>query len=198
MIAVGSVHGRFQPFHNDHLEYVREAKSRCEFLWVGITKYDITPIEGSPLARARERPDHNPLTYFERITIIAEALIDTGISRESFAFVPFPIEAPRRLPAFMPTDIPCFTTIREEWNKEKIRVLTACGYQVIVLWERPEKLITGGAIRNDIVARGTYWRTVVPPATAKAVERLNLRERLTQLRQAGGLPVIDVQQSNRP
>jgi cytidyltransferase-like protein len=198
MIDVGSVHGRFQPFHNDHLEYVREAKGQCEFLWVGITKYDITPIEGSPLARARERPDHNPLTYFERISMIAEALVDVGIPRESFAFVPFPIETPKRLPAFMPTDIPCFTTIREEWNKEKIRVLTACGYKVTVLWDRPDKLITGGAIRDDIVAGGSDWKNIVPAATMKAVERLNLRERLVQLREAAGLPVIDVQKPARP
>lgn len=158
MIVAGSVHGRFQPFHNDHLEYVREAKKRCEFLWIGITKYDITPIEASPLARARERPDHNPLTYFERITIIAEALVDVGVPRSSFGFVPFPIESPNRLPAFMPTAIPCFTTIREDWNKEKIRVLAACGYQVIVLWERPEKLITGGFIRDNIVSGHTMER----------------------------------------
>src|SRR5580700_4394306 len=108
VIAAGSVHGRFQPFHNDHLEYALAAKERCEFLWVGITKYDIAPSEASPLARARERPDHNPLTYFERITLITRALNEAGVPRECFAFVPFPIETPSRLPSFMPTSVPCF------------------------------------------------------------------------------------------
>jgi nicotinamide mononucleotide adenylyltransferase len=188
MIAAGSVHGRFQPFHNDHLEYVLAAKEQCRFLWVGITKYDITPSEASPLARARERPDHNPLTYFERINMIASALLESGVSRESFGFVPFPIETPSRLPAFMPTSIPCFTTIREEWNKEKIRVLEARGYQVIVLWERPDKIIYGGFIREDILNGGTQWKEMVPPATMKAAEQLNLRQRLIELGETGGLP----------
>jgi len=193
MIAAGSVHGRFQPFHRDHLEYVLAAKQRCDFLWVGITKYDITPSEASPLARERERPDHNPLTYFERINIIAQVLVDAGVPRESFAFVPFPIETPNRLAGFMPTSIPCFTTICEEWNREKIQVLQAYGYQVIVLWERPKKLITGGVIREDIVQGGSEWKQMVPPATARAVQSLNLRERLIRLRDAGGLaPVSQV------
>jgi nicotinamide mononucleotide adenylyltransferase len=181
MPSEGSVHGRFQPFHNDHLDYALAAKKRCEFLWIGITKYDVTPIDASPLARPRERPDHNPLTYFERINIIAEVLVDAGIRRDSFGFVPFPIETPSRLPLFMPTSIPCFTTIREEWNREKIEVLKATGYEVIVLWERLEKTIAGGAIREDIVAGGSKWKDIVPRATATAVERLKLRERLISL-----------------
>lgn len=181
MLAEASIHGRFQPFHNDHLEYALSAKKQCEFLWIGITKYDITPIDASPLARPRERPDHNPLTYFERINIIAGALAEAGIGRSSFGFVPFPIETPNRLPLFMPISIPCFTTIREEWNREKIRVLESTGYKVIVLWERLEKTITGGRIREDIAVGGAKWKEFVPQATARAVEELNLRDRLTSL-----------------
>lgn len=114
MIALGSAHGRFQPLHNEHLAYLMEAKSRCAFLWVGITKYDVTPIELSPLAPDRERPENNPLTYFERLNILAEALEHKGVDRRSFGFVPFPVETPGRLPAFLPTSITCFTTICED------------------------------------------------------------------------------------
>ena len=94
----------------------------------------------------------------------------------------------------MPTVIPCFTTIREPWNREKIHVLRSHGYQVIVLWERPEKLITGGFIRDDIVGGGTRWKSMVPPATARAAERFNLKERLIQLRETAGLPATNVQE----
>jgi nicotinamide mononucleotide adenylyltransferase len=190
MIPTGSVHGRFQPFHNDHLEYVRAAKQRCAFLWVGITKYDITPIEENPLARPRERPDHNPLTYFERISMIEDGLVESGIPKESFAFVPFPIETPNRLSGFMPTTIPCFTTIREEWNREKIAVLKRYGYEVIVLWERAEKTVTGGKIREEILAGGSEWKSIVPPATVRAVERFNLQQRLKDLG-GTGLPLTE-------
>ena len=187
MIDQGSVHGRFQPFHNDHLEYVLAAKKQCKFLWIGITKYDITKFETSPLGRHRERPENNPLTYFERITAIGDALVEAGVSQSAFGFVPFPIETPSHLPAFMPTSIPCFTTICEDWNKEKIRVLRDYGYEVIVLWEREKKLITGGAIRQSIMEGGSKWMQMVPPATARAVERLKLKDRLIEIANAAGI-----------
>src|SRR5260221_14629179 len=78
-LATASVHGRFQPFHNEHLEYVLAAKAKCDFLWIGITKYDTTPSEFTPLGRPRERPENNPLTYFERISIVSESLIEAGL-----------------------------------------------------------------------------------------------------------------------
>ncbi|MGD0620310.1 MAG: hypothetical protein ABSB67_21950 [Bryobacteraceae bacterium] len=181
-VAAGSVHGRFQPFHNEHLEYVMAAKDLCEFLWIGITKYDITPSEFTPLGRPRERPENDPLTYFERISIIAEALVDAGIGKGSFAFVPFPIETPQRLPEFMPTSVPCYTTVCEEWNREKIRILRGYGYTVNVLWERTKKLVSGGEIRGDIIDGGTAWRSMVPAATARALDALNIHDRLIKLR----------------
>lgn len=35
MVEVGVIHGRFQVFHNDHLEYVLAGKSRCRHIVVG-------------------------------------------------------------------------------------------------------------------------------------------------------------------
>lgn len=176
----GSAHGRFQPFHNEHLQYVTAAHRSCKFLWIGITKYDID-AEVSPLGREREKPENNPLTYSERISIIADALNDVGIQRNSFAFIPFPIEHPQKLKQFLSTSVLCFTTICESWNREKIGVLKNEGYPVKVLWER-EKKVTGQAIREQIAAGDPHWKQNVPPATARAMERLDIAERLRQLR----------------
>ncbi len=176
-----SVHGRFQPFHNEHLEYVLAAKAVSDFLWIGITKYDITPSEFTPLGRPRERPENNPLTYFERINMIMAALVESGVDIGTFGFVPFPIETPHRLAEFLPPSIPCLTTVCEDWNKEKIRILRGFGYTVDVLWER-QKRVTGGSIREDIINGGSTWRSLVPPSTAAAVEMLNVRDRLINLR----------------
>lgn len=179
--SVASVHGRFQPFHNEHLEYVLAAKEASNFLWIGITKYDTTPSEFTPLGRPRERPENNPLTYFERVNMIMAALAEAGVQQGSFGFVPFPIETPHRLAEFMPPTIPCLTTVCEDWNREKIRILRGFGYTVHVLWER-EKRVSGGSIRQDIISGGSAWRNLVPAATAAAVEQLSLRDRLIKLR----------------
>src|SRR6266702_2774642 len=108
MLPEGSAHGRFQPFHLGHLEYVLAAKDRCAFLWIGITKFDITASALNPLCTHREQPENNPLTYYERLKMITAALLECGVGRERFGFVPFPIETPLSLPSFLPVTIPCF------------------------------------------------------------------------------------------
>jgi nicotinamide mononucleotide adenylyltransferase len=178
----GSAHGRFQPFHNGHLEYVLAAQKQSDFLWIGITKFDIDNTELSPLGRTREKPENNPLTYHQRITVISEALKENGIRRDEFGFIPFPIERPSKLGQFLPTSVPCFTTVYEEWNKEKISVLESCGYRVIVLWERQRKEISGGEIRDDMIAGGNRWKEMVPRATVRLTEEFGLIERLKMLR----------------
>jgi nicotinamide mononucleotide adenylyltransferase len=180
-IKEGSVHGRFQPLHNDHLEYILAGKRFCKFLWIGITKYETAPQNLNPLGRQRERPESNPLTYHERLMIIREALTDEGVPRNSYDFVPFPIETPSSLLNFLPSSVTCFTTVCEDWNREKIRVLKECGYPVHVLWERIPKRISGSEIRASIARGDEDWRGKVPPATARAVGTLHLQTRLSVL-----------------
>lgn len=189
-VSVGSVHGRFQPFHNGHLAYVLTAQKRCDYLWIGITKCDLSTTDSSPASRSREQPENNPLTFFERITIIGEALVEAGTDRALFGFVPFPIETPERLPNFMPTSIPCYTTICEQWNEEKITILKDIGYNVSVLYRQQPKTISGSVIREAIVVGNDSWKTMVPPASARAVARLNLRDRLLGLRQTGSVAPV--------
>jgi nicotinamide mononucleotide adenylyltransferase len=176
----GSVHGRFQPLHNGHLEYILAAKQRCAFLWIGITKYETTPESLTPLGLPREHPHNNPLTYFERIRTIGEALEDAGIPSSDFAFVPFPIETPEKLQMFLPVSVPCLTTICEPWNEKKIEVLTETGYLVEVLW-RKEKTISGTRIRQMIISGQGEWKELVPKATVRMVETLDIAARLRHL-----------------
>lgn len=176
-----SAHGRFQPLHNGHMEYLLAAKAQCDFMWIGIAWYDPVSQQFAHMGE-RERPENNPLTYHERVKLITEALIDTGARWDEFCFVPFPIENPARIPNFIPITIPCLTTICEPWNREKIARLQAVGYEVIVLYEKEIKEITGQIIRDDIRLGGSIWRSLVPPATVRAVEALGVRDRLVRLK----------------
>ena len=60
------VHGRFQPFHNGHLEYLLGAYERSSEVFVGITNPDplrIRPEASDPL---RHLPESNPWSYAEK------------------------------------------------------------------------------------------------------------------------------------
>ena len=181
-MKAGAVHGRFQPFHNGHLRYVLEARRKIDFLWVGITMCNLASLDKTFATGSREDPENNPLTFFERLNIVADALVENGVDRSEFGFVPFPIETPERLPEFMSTDVPCYTTVCEPWNERKIERLRKVGYEVTVLYREHPKKISGSAIREDIVKGGNLWKGLVPEATVRAVEGLNLRDRLISLR----------------
>ena len=173
----GLVCGRFQPPHNEHLEYWRAAKARCDFLWIGIVRPNVRDDQLGLDRGHRSMLLSNPMTYFERATLIREILLEDGISGDSFACTPFPLDEPALLPDFVGTDVKVFTTICDPWNIKKAEVLRAMGYQVDVLFERGESRIHGQAIRLAIGLGNDDWTSVVPPATVRAVRRLNLRER---------------------
>jgi cytidyltransferase-like protein len=179
----GSVHGRFQPLHNGHLKYILNAKERCNFLWVGITQYNIRHLAQSPQDPHRQAELNNPLTFNERLEIITSALLEKGITRDEFTIVPFPLETPDQLPDFVPKTSPVFTTICEEWNRHKIKVLEKAGYKVIVLWEDVKKEIDGINIRKMICEGDESWRKLVPQATIDVIEKYKIRDRIIKLNQ---------------
>jgi len=161
------------------------AKGRCDFLWIGIAAPDPIGLQRHRDTQ-REKPGNNPLSYFERLSIITSALVDAGVRRSDFGFIPFPIEIPERLPNYLPTRIPCFTTICEPWNREKIRILSDLGYTVEILYERTAKAISGAEIRADLLRGGNAWTTLVPRSTARHVIEYDMRARLRHLHEGEG------------
>lgn len=176
---IASAHGRFQPLHNGHMEYLLAAKEACQFLCVGITQYvrsHLIDVKGAGEHRASIAA--NPLTYYERQAIIIDALTEAGLGREDFTVIPFPIEQPEVLAEFLPPDVPVLTTICEPWNRVKVRRLQQAGYNVDILWERESKKVSGQRVRELIANRDPEYLSLVPTATAKMVESLRLWNRI--------------------
>ena len=105
-VTVGSVHGRFSRSTTSIWNTFWRPKDFANTFESASPKHDITSTDSNPLGRHRERPESNPLTFFERIGIISDVLIESGIDRSKFGFVPFPIETPQRLPDFMSVSVP--------------------------------------------------------------------------------------------
>ena len=92
MVEIGAVQGRFQGLHLGHMEFLLEAKKRCQFLIIGITNYDIHSQYISDDAKLnRFRSASNPFTFFERMMMITASMVEAGIPRDQFTVVPFPI-----------------------------------------------------------------------------------------------------------
>lgn len=178
-LAIASVHGRFQPPHLEHLQYILAALERTDYLYVGVTQFSLGKlkhVEGAGEHRAD--PTGNPLSYFERHKLLKLALADAGVGRDQYEILPFPIEKPSELPDFLPIEIPILTTHVDTWSDSKIRLLQEMGYQVDVMFDRDPKGIAGSTIRSLIVEGNDDWIPMVPPATVVYLQSLDLRARM--------------------
>jgi hypothetical protein len=82
------------------------------------------------------------------------------------------------LTQFVPRTWTVVTTLHEEWNHEKVRVLTRLGYVVRVVCDGETKLARGSDIRAMLRAGNEQWREFVPQTTASILDKLSVPERL--------------------
>lgn len=180
MVETGAVQGRFQGLHLGHMEFLLEAKKRCKFLVIGVTNYDIHSKYISDTASMnRFRSQANPFTFFERMMMITESMVEAGVARDEFVVVPFPIEAPERISNFVPDDVVFFQTIYDQWGHSKVETLQKAGYQVQVMWERTDadRLTSGTEVRR-LMKEGGNWKELMPKAAVCYIEQHHLEERL--------------------
>jgi nicotinamide-nucleotide adenylyltransferase/phosphinothricin biosynthesis protein PhpF len=166
--ATGVAHGRFQPLHLGHLEYLLASKAQCKVLVVGITNPDPYLTVFEPTDANRGDPTANPYTYYERYLMIEGALTASGVPRNEFRIVPFPHGFPERLRCYAPPDARYFTTIYDAWGEAKLERLRGLGLDVAVLWRRDAKVTTGSEIRLRIQS-GQSWGHLVAPGVASTI-----------------------------
>ncbi|NLE73407.1 MAG: nicotinate-nucleotide adenylyltransferase [Actinobacteria bacterium] len=180
---IGFIHGRFQILHNDHLRYLLAGKSRCRFLVVGITNPDPTHATLQPTNPERDLPESNPLTYYERQCLIAEALTEAQVPNAEFCIVPFPIHQPQLYQHYAPPDAVFFLTIYDDWGRHKLALFESLGIRCHVLWERPlsRKGISAQEVRR-LMIQGEAWEHLVPPAVARLLTQWRIPARLATRR----------------
>lgn len=171
MTARGMIHGRFQPFHNGHLDYLKGAAARCDEIFVGITNPDperIKPETSDPL---RHLPESNPYTYVERLLMVKAAARDAEIPLERLHVIPFPVNEPELWRAYVPEDVVQFIRLFSDWGGTKLERLREAGYEVVVLDEGTKKKVSGADVR-EALRSGGVWETLVPPGVAAVISGL--------------------------
>jgi nicotinamide-nucleotide adenylyltransferase/phosphinothricin biosynthesis protein PhpF len=174
---VAVVHGRFQPLHLGHLEYLLAGARRCTTLIVGITNPDPYQTAPEPTDPARGLPEANPFTYYERYLMVEASLEQVDVPRHRLRIVPFPHSYPQRLRYYVPVDAVHLLTVYDEWGEEKVARLRHLGMVTEVMWRRTDKPISGTRVRQAIAA-GADWQPFVPPAVADIIKEHGIDARL--------------------
>jgi cytidyltransferase-like protein len=167
-VTRGMIHGRFQPFHNGHLEYLRGAAARSDEIFVGITNPDPTRIKEEPSDPLRHLPEANPFTYVERLLMVQAVAEDEGIRVH---VIPFPVNEPELWPVYVPPGVTQYLRLFSEWGGTKLERMREAGYDVVILDEGVEKEISGADVRSAIRA-GAEWETLVPPGVVRVIRLL--------------------------
>ena len=167
----GMIHGRFQPFHNGHLEYLKGAAGRCDEVFVGITNPDPSRIRPEASDPLRHLPESNPYSYVARLMMVKAAASEAGLDLARVHVIPFPVNEPELWPAYVPDDVVQFIRLFSDWGGTKLDRLREAGYDVVILDEGAEKEISGVEVRAAI-RDGGDWQRLVPPGVARVLERL--------------------------
>jgi nicotinamide-nucleotide adenylyltransferase len=170
-VTRGMIHGRFQPFHNGHLEYLRGACERSDEVFVGITNPDPTRIKPEASDPLRHLPESNPWTYAERLLMVKAAVGDASIGLERVHVIPFPVNEPELWPAYVPEGVTQYIRLFSEWGGTKLDWFRDGGYEVVVLDEGIEKRISGADVREKL-RNGGDWEALVPAGVARVIRSL--------------------------
>lgn len=171
----GVVLGRFQPLHLGHMEYLEEAKRRCNRLVIGITNPDTSALTFHSADPRRSQPHNNPFSYFVRHEMIDASLLEAGWAPASFAIVPADVSDVARVGVFLPTPThtTVFITIYDEWGEEKARRLAELGYSIDILWRRDmSQRLTSGTELRQLIRDNKPWTHLVPSPVATHLQRI--------------------------
>jgi nicotinamide-nucleotide adenylyltransferase len=169
----GMIHGRFQPFHNGHLEYLRGAAERCDEVWIGITNPDPDRIQFEESDPLRHLPESNPYSYAERLLMAKAAASDLGLDPRRVHVIPFPVNEPELWHAYVPRGVTQYLRLFSAWGGTKLHRLRSAGYEVVILDEGTEKEISGADVRAAMRA-GEEWTSLVPPGVARLLRTREL------------------------
>jgi cytidyltransferase-like protein len=181
-MKLGVIHGRFQMLHLGHMEYLLAGKSRCDFLYIGVTNPDpeLTAPNSNDLKRTNLSA--NPFTYYERLQMLCNAMLESGVNRNQFEIVPFPINYPQLLKYYVPLDATFFVTVYDTWGEHKLKTLQDLGVNVDLMWRRTmdERLTSGTEVRT-LIANDGEWESLIPKSTVEYLRNWKLIERVKSL-----------------
>ena len=165
----GMIHGRFQPFHLGHLEYLQGAAAQSDEVWVGITNPDPARVKPEPADPLRHLPESNPYSYAERLLMVEAVAEEIDVEVH---VIPFPVNEPELWSAYVPQGVTQYLRLFSAWGGTKLERLRKAGYEVVILDEGAEKELSGADVRSAM-REGGDWESLVPPGVASVVRGLS-------------------------
>ena len=183
---VGVIHGRFQILHNDHLEYLLAGKKMCSHLVIGITNPDPFLTNEVDADHNRSGILSNPMTYYERLIMVREVMLETGLTHEQMTITPLPITMPELFRYYVPMDALFLLSIYDDWGRLKLDQFKSMDLKTHVLWEvKPEQKGISASDVRKLMLQDKPWEHLTPRAAARLLKAWDIPGRLKEINKRG-------------
>jgi nicotinamide-nucleotide adenylyltransferase len=170
MTTRGLMTGRFQPFHNGHLDLAKQILEECDELIVAIGSAQFNFI------------DKDPFTAGERALMIHEALKEAKIDLAKCYVIPVPNdENNARWIAYLRSMLPPFDVLYSGNDYVKQLALSQDRNITVKSPKFAKKEEYNGTNIRRLMLAGGQWKKLVPPAVARVIEQVNGIERMKVL-----------------
>jgi nicotinamide-nucleotide adenylyltransferase len=168
MVKRGLIIGRFQPFHKGHLYVVKHVLEEVD---------EVVIVVGS--AQYSHRLD-NPFTVGERLLMIRQALQEAQIPLSKCWLIPVPdLHVHMLWVSQVIGYTPKFQIIYTNEPLTK-RLFEEAGFNVKPIPFHKRKIYSATEIRNRML-NGKNWKTLVPRAVARNIEKISGVKRIQEL-----------------
>lgn len=157
--------GRFQPFHNGHLNLVRQVLEECDDIIIAVT--------GSQFNYIRM----DPFTAGERIEMIRNSLLESDV--EPHRYMILGVENQPNVStwlSYLRAALPPFDVVYSG-NEYVAMLLADSGIAVVSPKMFSRQTLNATAIR-DMMVQGDGWRDLVPAPVSRMVDSIDGTERL--------------------
>ena len=167
-MTVGVLVGRFQPFHNGHLEAVRFALRKVDYLYI---------VVGSS---QKDHERDNPFTAGERIAMIKAALDSSDVEPSKWMAIPISDTDSHALwPAILEATVPPFDVVFTN-DGLTTRLLKEHGANVEAVKYLERSRYSATNVRNRILEM-KEWEKLVPDPVAAMVKKIGGVERVRSM-----------------
>jgi nicotinamide-nucleotide adenylyltransferase len=162
----GLLIGRFQPFHQGHLDALHFALSKVDKLWVGLGSSNKPPQK------------NNPFSAEERKKMILSSIDDLIKNKIEIYFIP-DFEDHKKWVEHIDIIVPKFDVVFTNDDMTK-HLYSKRDTPVIAIPFTKRDVLSGTNIR-DLILSDQPWEEFVPEGTRKFLDEINAKQRLKNL-----------------
>ena len=161
--------GRFQPFHNQHLEVLSALSHEFDRIIIAITNPDIENLFEHAASQHRHTDAANPFSYESRVQIIEDSISELSeLNGVEIEIIPFDLTQPDSWT--VPAETVFALRIFSVWEASKLDLFTGQGFEVLEL-PAPATKLSASDIREALTTNDSTWHSHVIPEAVSTIQQ---------------------------